>query len=264
MDNTVLKINGLTVGYKTSKGNNILYSDMDATLKKGELTCLLGKNGTGKSTLLRTLCRLLPPINGSVQVNGKDICQYSMRELSKQIGIVLTDMVRTEDMTAYEVIALGRSPYTGFWGRLSDSDREIIDKSIEQIGISELTDRKMQTLSDGERQKIMIAKAVAQETPVILLDEPSAFLDYASKIKLLQLLHTLTKKMGKTVLVSSHDIEQMLRFSDNVWLLDRERGFTQGETRLLCQNGTIASYFNLEGITFDQDNYRFEIDFDQI
>ena len=264
MHNTILETRNLSIGYKSSRNETVLYRDLNAQLKKGELTCLLGKNGSGKSTLLRSLCSLLPTLSGEVIIAGKEKGTYSIREISKLVSIVLTDTVRTEDMTAYEVIALGRTPYTGFWGKLDDADTEKIDQSIALIGIADLVDRKMQTLSDGERQKVMIAKAVVQETPIILMDEPSAFLDYASKIKLLQLLRTLTRKLGKTVLISSHDMEHMLQVAEQAWLLDKELGFAHGPTHELCHNGTIGKYFNLEGICFDQKNCRFDIDLEKL
>ena len=235
-------------------------SHLNATLSKSEMVCLLGPNGAGKSTLLRTLAGFQPSIGGSIDVMGEDLKKYNSKELSQLISVVLTDNSGIKNMTAEEVVAMGRSPYTGFWGRLNDKDRQIVVKCIGWVGIESLAKRKMQTLSDGERQKVMIAKAIAQDTPIIFLDEPTAYLDYPSKIAMLLLLHRLSKSLKKTIFMSTHDIEHALQVADQVWLLDGEHGLTTGLPEDLCLDGSIERYFNREGLTFNRTTCSFSIE----
>lgn len=240
-----IELKHLTTGYKVKKQEKVIAKDLTASLSIGELTCLLGPNGAGKSTLLRTMAAFQPALSGSVEVMGRDISKYDPKELAKLVGVVLTNNSDIKNMTAYEVVSMGRSPYTGFWGRLNDKDRHLIDKCLEWVGVSELAQRKMQTLSDGERQKVMIAKAIAQETKVIYLDEPTAFLDYPSKIQMMLLLRRLAQAMHKVILVSTHDLEHAVRFADKLWLLDSEHGLTVGTPEALEQKGMIEEYFHI-------------------
>lgn len=258
-NNISIEIKNLTTGYKIKKGEKIIARGLNAQLNKCELTCLLGPNGAGKSTLLRTLSAFQPALGGEVEVMGKKLSLYKPQELAKIMSVVLTDNSKINNLTAYEVIAMGRSPYTGFWGKLQDKDRKIIDKCLGWLGIEELAERKMQTLSDGERQKVMIAKAIAQETPIIFLDEPTAFLDYPSKVQMMLLLHRLAKALKKTIFLSTHDLEHALQVADQVWLLDKEKGLTTGLPEDLSLEGKIEEYFNREGITFDRETCFFTI-----
>ena len=167
---------------------------IDAAIRSGELTCLLGANGVGKSTLLRTLSAFQPKLGGEIMIAGKEIEAYTDKELSQTIGVVLTEKPDIRNMTVRELVALGRSPYTGFWGTLHDEDWQVVDEAIDAVRISSLRERMVHTLSDGERQKVMIAKALAQQTPVIFLDEPTAFLDFPSKVEMMQLLRRLARE----------------------------------------------------------------------
>lgn len=240
-----IELKALTTGYKIKRDTKIISENLNAELQIGELTCLLGPNGAGKSTLLRTIAGFQRPLSGRVNVMGAPITSYKSNQLAQIIGIVLTDNSNIRNMTAYEVVAMGRAPYTGFWGRLNGKDRHMIDNCLEWVGVTHLKDRKMQTLSDGERQKVMIAKAIAQETTVIYLDEPTAFLDYPSKIQMMLLLRRLAEALHKTILVSTHDLEHALRFSDKLWLLDKEHGLTIGTPESLQENGSIEEYFHI-------------------
>lgn len=259
MNNITIEIKNLSTGYKVKKGEKVISRGLNASLSQGELTCLLGPNGAGKSTLLRTLCAFQDAIGGDVLVMGKSIKKYKSQELARLISVVLTDNSKINDMTAFEVIAMGRSPYTGFWGKLNEKDKKIIEKCLGWVGIESLAGRKMQTLSDGERQKVMIAKAIAQETPVIFLDEPTAYLDYPSKVQMMLLLHRLAKALKKTIFMSTHDLEHALQVADQVWLLDQEKGLTSGMPEDLSLEGKIEEYFNREGITFDRETCFFSI-----
>ena len=202
-----ISLTGLSIGYRIKGGEKIVADGIDVSLHSGELTCLIGSNGAGKSTLLKTLAGFLPKLGGHVHIKGREISEYTQKELSRLISVVLTSRLEVLNITVEEVVALGRSPYTGFWGTLGDEDKRIVRESMDRVGISHLAARTVSTLSDGERQKMMIAKALAQQTPVIFLDEPTAFLDYPSKVETMLLLSRLSHDMGKTIFMSTHDLE---------------------------------------------------------
>ena len=208
-----ITLSHLSVGYKIG---HAVVSDINLTLQSGKLACLIGENGVGKSTLLKTLTGFLPKLEGSLLLDGKDISEFSQRALARQISIVLTQKPDVQNLTVEEIVGLGRSPYTGFFGKLHANDQQIVDESIIAVGIEKLKNRMIHTLSDGERQKVMIAKALAQQTPVIFLDEPTAFLDFSSKVETFQLLQCMAHEMGKLVLLSTHDLELAVRFSDTL------------------------------------------------
>lgn len=259
-DNSIsITIEHLSTGYRTKHGQKVVAKDVNASLKRGQFTCLLGPNGAGKSTLLKTLSSMLPPLSGKVMIGGEDLRSMSALQLAHKIGVVLTDRLMVSNMTVHELVALGRSPYTGFWGKLSHEDQRIVDEAIEQVHIQELGQRMIQTLSDGERQKVMIAKSLAQCTPIIFLDEPTAFLDYPSKVEIFQLLLRLTREKNLTVFLSTHDLELALQISDEVWLIDKQLGVTIGCPEDLALNGSLSRYFKREGVEFDVDSGLFKI-----
>lgn len=208
----------LSVGYK---GFSPVVTGINVEIKSGELTCLIGPNGIGKSTLLKTLTGFLPKLGGRLLLDGRDIDLLSQRERAKYISIVLTYKTDVQNLSVAEMVGMGRMPYTGFWGKLNADDREIVAEAINMVGINHLKDRMVQTLSDGERQKVMIAKALAQQTPIILLDEPTSFLDFPSKVEMLQLLHRLAKETDKVVFLSTHDLELALRIADRLVELNK-------------------------------------------
>lgn len=209
----IISLSQLSVGYSLS---HPVISDINLELKSGQLACLIGENGIGKSTLLKTLTGFLPKLVGSLLLDNCDIESFSQRELARQVSIVLTQKPDVQNLTIEEIIGLGRSPYTGFFGRLRAEDRKVVDDAIATMGIEKLRGRMIQTLSDGERQKVMIAKALAQETPVILLDEPTAFLDFPSKAETFQSLQRMAHERDKLILLSTHDLELAVRFADSL------------------------------------------------
>lgn len=209
---TAITTNRLTVGYR---GHRVV-EDISLSLPCGRLVCLLGPNGAGKSTLLRTLCGFQPPIAGTVTISGSDITTMSAAEVARLVSVVLTDRPLTPSLTAAEMVGMGRAPYTGFWGRLSDDDRRLVSEAMQTVGIAPLATRRMGQLSDGELQKVMIAKALAQHTPVIVLDEPTAFLDYPSKVAVMKTLARLAHNEGKTILMSTHDLELAAQLGDEL------------------------------------------------
>ena len=251
-----IRLEDLSIGYNLKKGQQkIISSSINASLEGGELTCLIGPNGIGKSTLLRTLCGFQPKLGGKIWLHGKDLNEYTEKQLSKLIGIVLTHKPDIQNMTVEELVGLGRSPYTGFWGTLTDEDREKVREAIEMVGITPLSHRMIQTLSDGERQKVMIAKALAQQTPVVFLDEPTAFLDFPSKVEMMQLLHRLSRSTQKTIFLSTHDLELTLQIADKLWLMEKER-INIGTPQTLAANGALNRFVERDGIVFDRDQLR--------
>lgn len=233
-----------------------------AGISSGELTCLLGSNGVGKSTLLRTLSAFQPKLGGKIFIEGKEIGEYADKQLSRVISVVLTERCDVRNMSVTELVGLGRSPYTGFWGGLSKEDKAVVEQSIALVGIPQLANRMVHTLSDGERQKVMIAKALAQETPVIYLDEPTAFLDYPSKVEMMQLLHDLSRQTDKTIFLSTHDLELALQMADKIWLMDRVNGVIIGTPEDLSLNGSLARFFSRKGIVFDKETGMFRVEND--
>ena len=215
---TAITTNRLTVGYR---GHRVV-EDISLSLPCGRLVCLLGPNGAGKSTLLRTLCGFQPPIAGTVTISGSDITTMSAAEVARLVSVVLTDRPLTSSLTAAEMVGMGRAPYTGFWGRLSDDDRRLVSEAMQTVGIAPLATRRMGQLSDGELQKVMIAKALAQHTPVIVLDEPTAFLDYPSKVAVMKTLARLAHDEGKTILMSTHDLELAAQQGDELMKIENK------------------------------------------
>lgn len=242
----ILKTSSLSIGY----ANKAVVSDINVSLNEGDIIALIGPNGAGKSTLFKTFSTHIKPVGGKIELFGRDINLYSNNERAKLLGIVLTE--RPDDMflKVYDVVAAGRYPYTGMFGKLSEDDEKEIKASLELVGVNNLIDRVFNTLSDGEKQKVMIAKAIAQNTPIIMLDEPTAFLDYPSKIELFSLLKKLAKEQKKAILFSSHDLELLLRYTDNIWIIAKDLPFASGQSSELLKNGIIQKYFQLK----DADN----------
>ena len=248
----VISAQHLDIGYRIG-GEKVkcVHSNLNIALYAGELTCLLGANGAGKSTLLRTLSGAQPPLSGKIMINGHSLREIGRHKLSQTIGLVLTDKTAIGGLTVREVVALGRQPHTGFFGRLSAHDNKVVDYSLDACGIADKGDRYMASLSDGERQKVMIAKALAQECPIVLLDEPTAFLDIVSRIEVMSLLHRIATEHHRAILLSTHDIEQALVLSDRLWLLSREEGLTTGVTEDLILSGSLNNLFPHSDIHFD-------------
>ncbi|MCC8185961.1 MAG: ABC transporter ATP-binding protein [Bacteroides sp.] len=244
-------IEDLSIGYSGKNQKKVVAQSLSATIHSGELTCLLGANGVGKSTLLRTLSGFLPKLSGQIVVEGRGVEKYTLRELARVIGVVLTDRFDGNYLTAREVVALGRSPYTGFWGKLAPEDGQMVDRSLSLVRADHLARRMIHSLSDGERQKVMIAKALAQDTPIVFLDEPTAFLDFPSKVELMQLLHQLSRSTGKTIFLSTHDLELALQIADKIWLMDDGGELTVGTPEDLSLDGTLERFFTRKGISFD-------------
>ncbi|MEA5617668.1 ABC transporter ATP-binding protein [Cronbergia sp. UHCC 0137] len=252
MSNSILTTYNLNIGYKTSqKTIRNIASNICVSLQAGELVCLLGHNGSGKSTLLRTLAGMQPPLAGEVRLLDHDIYKLPPQELAKRLSLVLTEKIDVGMLSAYALVTMGRYPYTDWWGKLTSKDEDIINWSIKSVGAVNLAQRNVSELSDGERQKIMIARALAQSPIVMLLDEPTAFLDLPRRVEIMQLLRQLAQDTNQAILLSTHDLDLALRLADKVWLLGNNGILHVGAPEDLILNGTFTDIFRSEGVEFD-------------
>ncbi len=244
----MLKLKQLQIGYANQgklKGSVSLTSPIEAVVNKGEMVALTGPNGAGKSTLFRTIAGLHRALGGFVEIDGKSLNTLSLPQMSKLLSVVFTDRIADAYLNVFDVVATGRYPYINQWMKMSRADRQIVHQSMEMTGIAQFASRLFRTLSDGEQQKVLIAKALAQQTPLIILDEPAAFLDYPSKLNLLKLLKQLCEETQKTILLSSHDLEMILRHVDKLWLMAPNLPLIAGSPIQLIENKTIEKYFGV-------------------
>lgn len=220
----VLKTNGLVIGYK----GEALMPPIDVVLHEGEAVALVGANGSGKTTLFKTLTGSLRPIKGQVQLCGKPLESYSPHEKAKLFSLVLTEKPDDLFLKVFDIVAAGRYPYNGVMAKLREEDYEIIKSKLQIVGVEHLINRDFVSLSDGEKQKVMIAKALVQDTPIVYMDEPSAFLDYPSKVELLLLITRLAKEEKKTILYSSHDLELLMKHAETLWVVAKGKPLVAG------------------------------------
>ena len=242
----MIKINDITLAF----GSRKLIEHASAHFECGQMTALLGRNGTGKSTLLRAIASLGALQGGAIEIGGKDLRDLSNAELARMIAFVNTERVSVEAMTAYDLVAVGRSPYTDWSGKLRSGDHEVIERSIRIAGVEHLADRYVDTLSDGECQRVMIAKALAQDTPAILLDEPTSYLDMPNRYELCTLLGRLAHEEHKCVLFSTHELDIALTLSDSIALVDTPR-LLYMPTNEMITSGSIERLFDSPYIRFD-------------
>ena len=256
----LLKIDNLTTGYRLSRSKIItLHSNINCDIKAGELIALLGPNGAGKSTLIKTLLRITTSLEGNIYYNGNNIMQLSRKEIATSVAIVLTDKISDRYLTANDIVATGRYPYGSLSGKLTSIDKAKITDAFKLVDAEELTNRFFYTLSDGEKQKILLARAIAQDTQLIFLDEPTAFIDSPGKVIIMKLLHDLVKKHNKTILLTTHDTELALESSDKLWLLGKNNYFNEGKPEELVNSGAIANLFTRKGVMFNSTKRKFEI-----
>jgi iron complex transport system ATP-binding protein len=260
MKNHLLHTKELTIGYQDKrKQATVVHTNLNLRLLPGEFTCLLGPNGTGKSTLIKTFAGFHPPLGGQIYLGNQNLKQIKEKDLARLVSVVLTDKTHVGNMTIFELVSMGRHPYTGFFGNLTHEDLRIIHHAIDSVGMLDMRQRLINELSDGERQKAMIAKALAQQTPIIILDEPTAYLDLPSRIEIMQLLHSLSSNLQKAILLSTHDLEQALRFADKIWLLGRNRQVQSGTPEDLILSDQFKKFFERKGIRFDNLSGTFKI-----
>ncbi len=255
---TILKTESLTIGYTQKKRQTVVADDVNIALQQGELVGLVGANGIGKSTLLRTLTKVQPPLNGSVFINDKLLENSSHLELSKSLSVVLTEQPASKNLTVFELVSLGRQPYTNWVGNLSENDVSIIEKALLQTNIQQFKNKKCFELSDGQLQKVMIARALAQDTYLIILDEPTTHLDMYHKAYILKLLKTLAKDTNKTILFSSHEIDLAIQLCDKMIVMTHSQVISDSPCNLISK-GVFNDLFPEDMIAFDEKTGSFRV-----
>lgn len=256
----ILSAKGLMVGYgKKGHIRKALLEIPDLAIRKGQLVGLLGANGSGKSTLIRTLGGLQAPLAGDLWIQRVEVGSMKPSVLARKLSVVLTDRMNTGNLSVYEVVALGRIPHTGWFGTLNKIDEDAIDQALDVTEISAFRNKKMDSLSDGEKQKVMLARAFAQDTDLIILDEPTAHLDLPNRLQMMKILRKLTREVGKAILISSHELDLTLQTADRLWLLAGKE-LTVGFPEDLVLNGAFQKTFSHEGIHFDNASGTFLMD----
>ena len=255
---TILETKNLSIGYTSKKDINEVASSITISLQKGQLVGLVGANGIGKSTLLRTLTNVQKPLKGEIYINSKSLFEYEPVELAKQLSLVLTEQIASKNLSVFELVALGRQPYTNWVGNLSQQDIDITTKALHQTNIEALRTKKCFELSDGQLQKVMIARALAQDTDLIILDEPTTHLDMYHKAYILKLLQKLAKETGKTILFSSHEIDLAIQLCDAMIVMTKN-DVVSGEPCHLIENGTFNTLFPEDLIVFDEQSGSFRV-----
>lgn len=237
----ILDIENLSIGFKKT-----IFENIKAEVNLGSMTALIGVNGAGKSCLLKTIGRLIDSHKGVIKLNGKNINDYSNLEFAQTVSLVLTEKFHVDYLKVDELISLGRSPYTGWSGDLRETDSEFVLKVINQIGLFQLKDKFFSELSDGQKQKVLIARALAQNPKLLILDEPTTYLDIPSKIDLIKLLKKIAIENNVAVIMSTHDLELVEKYVDQIWLMGADGSFSVGSPAELSSSGLLKKhlYFN--------------------
>lgn len=254
----ILKATDISIGYTHKKGNALISANINLTLKKGKLISLIGANGIGKSTLLRTITGIQKTLSGTVLLNGQNIHKLDSLTLAQNLSVVLTEKLPPSNLTVFELIALGRQPYTNWIGKLTELDIAKVNEAMEQTQISHLAAKKHYEISDGQLQKVLIARALAQDTPLIILDEPTTHLDLLHKVALFKLLKKLTQETQKCILFSTHDIDMAIQLSDEMIIMTPET-VVQDEPCNFISKGSFNTLFKDEHIVFDSQKGKFII-----
>jgi ABC-type cobalamin/Fe3+-siderophores transport system ATPase subunit len=246
-----LEFRDLAIGYRSRRRTTTVAAGLSAVARRGELTVLLGPNGCGKSTLIRTICGLQPALGGQVTLDGASVADLPADRLARRVGVVLTDRVDAGLLSARQLTALGRIPYLGLTGRLTRDDHRIVEQALDAVDARQLADRPVADLSDGERQRVLTARALAQQPEVLVLDEPTAFLDVPSRSGLIQTLRRLAREQGLTIVMSTHDLDLALRVADRAWLLGHDGTLVDGNPGDLVHSGQLDSVFGCEITSFN-------------
>ena len=252
IQNSILQATDLSLGYKKGKKSNIIAEQISFSLKKGKLTCLLGPNGVGKSTLIKTIMGQIPALKNQVYLDKKPTNSISIKDLSKKIAVVLTEKINSANLTVKQVVSLGRIPHTGWLGNLSLEDQQKIDKAIQSTHINYIEDRPMNELSDGQLQKVMIARALAQDGEILILDEPTAHLDLVNRFEIMHLLRDIAKNENKAVLVVTHDLDIAIDTADEFWLMQCGLPLVCGSPEVLILQGKIDLLLPNDRLHFDK------------
>lgn len=252
----ILVASNLSIGYKSKNHHNTIAENLNLNLETGKLVALVGANGIGKSTLLRTITGIQKPLSGSVILNGKDIFTYEPLDLAQNLSLVLTEKLPSSNLTVFELIALGRQPYTNWLGKLSEDDLEKVNDAITLTQIGHLVDKRHYEISDGQLQIVLIARALAQDTPLIILDEPTTHLDLLHKVSVFRLLKKLSQETNTCILFSTHDIDLAIQLSDEMIVMT-ETAFEHDRPSNLIANGTFDAIFKDESLVFDKEKGKF-------
>lgn len=258
----IISTQDLDIGFSAKgrrKSATVVASQINVAMQRGEIVCLLGPNGSGKSTLIRTLAGLHAPLDGDVMLDGHLLNQYANKHVARKVSTVLTDRITIGNISVYELVAFGRSPYTGWFGSLNKKDEEVVEWAIASAGIKDFVDRDVLHLSDGERQKVMIARALAQDTPAVLLDEPTAHLDLPNRVEIIRLLRRLAHDTNKGILLSTHELDLALKAADTLWLINREGEVVTGTPEDLVLEGVFESVFQRDSFDFDRSTGSFTL-----
>jgi iron complex transport system ATP-binding protein len=252
----ILSLDSLKIGYVSGRDENVLLPPLSACADKGELIAVIGRNGIGKSTLLRTLTGLQPSLGGEIFYGGKNIRDFSKMDLAQKVGYISTEIVKVSNMSVYDLVALGRFPHTNWMGKIDSKNHEIIMDAIGKTSMSTFCNRFVSELSDGERQRAMIARILAQDTGIMIMDEPTAFLDIGSKYEILHLLHLLSRKSEKTIIFSTHDLQIAISQADKIWLILDDK-LIEGAPEDLMIEGAFDHLFGSSPVQFNSENGTF-------
>ena len=247
----ILETRDLSVGYRHRRRETVIAADLNLWLRRGELVCVAGQNGVGKSTLLRTLAGMQAPLRGAALLEGEDVHQLQPAQRARKISVTLTTQADGGMLSGYALVALGRHPYTGWSGALSENDERIVRESVALVGAQDVAHRPVAELSDGERQKILIARALAQDPTLMILDEPTVYLDLPRRIEILQLLRGLAREANIAILLSIHDLDLALRWADRLWLMRENGALHAGSPEDLILSGAFEQTFSVDGVIFN-------------
>lgn len=254
-----IQLHDLSTGYRSRREEKVISQHLELAITPGEVVMLMGPNGSGKSTLMHTMAGLLPPLSGEVIISGKPLSNLKMKELARLLSLVLTERIPAGNMSISDIVAVGRYPYTGFRGSLRSEDKAVIHEALTACHLDGMQERLYSTLSDGEKQRVMIARALAQETPLILLDEPTAHLDLPSRLEVTTMLRTLARSLGKSILISTHELDLALGWADTIWLMDRAGEIVSAAPEDLILDGHIERVFGAPGLSYDRERGEFSI-----
>jgi iron complex transport system ATP-binding protein len=258
---SILTTKNLSIGYSKKGKADIIQSGLNLQLRTGELVCLIGPNGSGKSTLLRTLTGLQKPLSGETLIDGIDMNNIKQHQKALMLALVLTDRVDIDNTTVYNLVSLGRHPHSNWWGNVTEEENNIIRKAIEMVHMDHKMHQNINELSDGERQRAMIAKALAQDTPIIMLDEPTAHLDLPNRVEIMLLLHKLAHKTQKAILLSTHELDLALQAADRIWLISAGKGIESGVPEDLVFSGSFSNTFQSKSFFFNAANGNFSLNY---
>jgi iron complex transport system ATP-binding protein len=255
----LLEIRDLATGFEGPKGVNLcLHESVNFKVTEGQFVTILGPNGAGKSTFIKTLLGFHKALSGDVFYEDELLKNMNVRELAKKVAVVLTDRVYESFLTVYDIVSTGRYPYAGFSGRLTTEDHAYILDALKLVGMHDFSQRNFLQLSDGEKQKVMLARAVAQQTPIIILDEPVAFIDAPGKVEIMELLKHLSKDLGKAIIAATHDLSMAIRYADQIWLLGGDGQLAEGKPDELLEMGMLNEIFDRKDIKLNSENMLFE------